>query len=59
MALDKKVSFRLPTEQYNSLYYLYEKYHLSCINLTFSDFLRNLLLSIAIKYEDENKNDDK
>lgn len=49
----------MPIEQYNSLYYLYEKYHMSCLNLTFSDFLRNLLLSIAIKYEDENKNDDK
>ena len=55
MAKDKKVSFRLTTEQYYSLYSIYEKYQLSCINLTFSDFLRNLLLSIACQVENENK----
>lgn len=45
----KKISFRLSTEQYYNLYAIYEKYHLCVPNLTFSDFLRNLLLSMTAK----------
>lgn len=50
----KKISFRLTTEQYYNLYAIYEKY-VDCVpNLTFSDFLRNLLLSMTAKVENEN-----
>lgn len=51
----KKISFRLTTEQYFNLYAIYEKY-VDCVpNLTFSDFLRNLLLSMTAKVENENQ----
>ena len=50
----KKISFRLTTEQYYQLYAIYEKYHLCVPNLTFSDFLRNLLLSMTAKVGNEN-----
>ena len=51
----KKISFRLTTEQYYQLYAIYEKY-LNCIpNLKFSDFLRNLLLSMTAKVGNENQ----
>lgn len=51
----KKISFRLTTEQYYQLYAIYEKYHLCVPNLTFSDFLRNLLLSMTAKVGNENQ----
>lgn len=50
----KKISFRLTTEQYYNLYAIYEKYVACVPNLTFSDFLRNLLLSMTAKVENEN-----
>ena len=59
MGNDKKISFRLPTEQYYSLYRTYEKYQIHVPNLTFSDFIRNILLSLSIKIdENENKTND-
>lgn len=50
---DKKISFRLTTEQYYSTYRIYEKYLINCPNLTFSDFLRNLILSITATVEEK------
>lgn len=51
----KKISFRLTTDQYYQLYAIYEKY-LNCVpNLTLSDFLRNLLLSMTAKVGNENQ----
>ena len=51
----KKISFRLTTEQYYQLYAIYLKY-IDCVpNLTFSDFLRNLLLSMTAKVGNENQ----
>lgn len=51
----KKISFRLTTEQYYQLYAIYEKY-VDCVpNLTFSDFLRNLLLSMTANVGYENQ----
>ena len=50
---DKKISFRLTTEQYYSTYCIYEKYLINCPNLTFSDFLRNLILSITATVEEK------
>lgn len=59
MGNDKKISFRLPTEQYNSLYSTYEKYQVHVSNLTFSDFIRNILLSLSINIDkNENKTND-
>lgn len=53
---DKKISFRLSTEQYYSLYQIYEKYVNSCPNLSFSDFIRNIILSITANvYEKQNE----
>lgn len=51
----KKISFRLTTEQYYNLYAIYEKYVACVPNLTFSDFLRNLLLSMTAKVGNENE----
>lgn len=59
MGKDKKISFRLYTEQYNSLYRTYEKYQVHVPNLTFSDFIRDILLYLSIKTdENENKTND-
>ena len=57
-----KISVRVSSEQYFYLYSIFEKYHCACPNLTFSDFIRNLILSIiagdlAQKYN-ENKTED-
>lgn len=49
---DKRISFRLTTEQYYSIYRIYEKYLDSCPNLTFSDFIRNIILSITANVYD-------
>lgn len=51
----KKISFRISYEHYYSLYSLYEKYQASIPNLTFSDFIRNLLLSLSSSVNNENK----
>ena len=42
-----KISVRVSSEQYFYLYSIFEKYHSACPNLTFSDFIRNLMLSIV------------
>ena len=56
---DKKISFRLTTAQYYSLYRIYEKYVESCPNLTFSDFIRNIILSITASVYDRQNEDKK
>lgn len=55
---DKKISFRLSTNQYFSLYRIYEKYQQGCPNLTFSDFIRNIILSITEHVENNMKNNE-
>lgn len=55
---DKRIAFRLSTEQYYSIYRIYENYQKSCPNLTFSDFIRNIILSITANvYEQVEKNE--
>ena len=59
MGKDMKISVRVSTEQYYYLYSIYEKYHSACPNLTFSDFIRNLMLSIIAGTEAQHNNENK
>lgn len=50
---DKRIAFRLTTEQYFNIYRIYEKYKEGCPNLSFSDFIRNIILSITANVYDK------
>ena len=58
MSKDKKVAFRLNTEQYYSIYRIYESYLKYSPTLTFSNFLRNLILSITASVEAQQKDNE-